>query len=285
MFSNIIFRFLVGSTIATFFSCNIYDPLDKPTNNAQLLSKARACFDQGDYGCAREYYGKLEDSEVARSEEAFVILDEQRSGITALAQAVGISKGDAAGSVITVMTEAVANGAGSTRRSELARAYLKITQISNSELKGFVRFSAALAIAASVLAEETEIQQDLNFAKADLFSSSGNQTTCEAAGAGACAATAECSKAGSVISNSAHSGEDFATDPSQVTAALAGSPSIFQVIYAVDAMVTGLSEMGVSSGTSFQIVSQLSAIISGLGAGAAGERCFRYALTTNGVGR
>ena len=49
---------------------NIFDPLDSPSGEAQLLSAARACFDDGDFACAREFYGKLGSNEDAIAELA-----------------------------------------------------------------------------------------------------------------------------------------------------------------------------------------------------------------------
>ena len=36
------------SLLAAASGCNLFDPLDSPTSDAQLISAARACFDRGD---------------------------------------------------------------------------------------------------------------------------------------------------------------------------------------------------------------------------------------------
>ncbi|MBI3534419.1 MAG: hypothetical protein HY072_02890, partial [Deltaproteobacteria bacterium] len=61
-------------------SCpNVFDPIDNPSGDAQLLSAARACFDKGDLACAKDNYGKITgttDAEYAAAETAFTILEE-----------------------------------------------------------------------------------------------------------------------------------------------------------------------------------------------------------------
>lgn len=260
----------------TAFGCvNVFNPFDSPHGDAQILSKARACFDQGDYGCALEYYGKLAGNEEARAEEAFVILDQERSGISALVQAVGLKSGDSVGNILTTMVEKVYSGANFTRRNNLATAYAKVGSITNQTLRGFVRFTTAFALAADILAEETDVQVNGTFEKTDYLDTPGSCS------AGSCAAGASCSD----TSTNFTVGTDtpFITTPSDVTASMSadGNPTWFMFLNAIKAAGQGLTEMGVSTGSSFDLINSLTAIAVSTNSG----NCMRAALLSVEVGR
>src|SRR5205809_424094 len=88
-------------------SCiNLFDPIDNPSGEGQLLSAARAAFDKGDMATARELYGKA-GGETALSETIFLDLDGCGADIGALASALSKAS-DASGTpgiMINVMAE------------------------------------------------------------------------------------------------------------------------------------------------------------------------------------
>lgn len=267
---------LVFTYSLTAFGCvNVFAPFDSPQGDAQILSKARACFDQGDYACALDYYGRLAGNEEARAEEAFVILDQEGSGISALVQAVGLKSGESVGSILTTMVEKVYSGASSTRRNHLATAYTKVGLITNQTLRGFVRFTTAFALAADLLAEETDVQVNGTFEKADYLDTSGS---CSAS---SCAVGASCSD----TSTNFTVGTDtpFITTPSDVTASMSAdaNPTWFMFLNAIKAAGTGLTEMGVATGSSFDLINSLTAIAVSTNSG----NCMRAALLSVNVGR
>src|SRR3954469_7732827 len=74
---------------------NVFDPFDNPTTDTQLISAARACFDRGDIACAKENYEKLSanNADIAASETAFAMLDENGAGMASFIQAFGSGGG------------------------------------------------------------------------------------------------------------------------------------------------------------------------------------------------
>ncbi|MEK6706024.1 MAG: hypothetical protein AABZ06_09560, partial [Bdellovibrionota bacterium] len=152
---------LVGSILAAFQfnACNIFDPVDNPSGDIQNLSAARACFDQGDFECATEHYGKLSSSysEIASSELAFKILDENGATMGAFMSSFG--KGlSGLGPALTKLTSSLysAGGpAGVAKRLAIFNAFKQIDNIPNNiELRGMVRFVTATVMAAELLAED-----------------------------------------------------------------------------------------------------------------------------------
>jgi hypothetical protein len=135
-------------------ACNVFDPLDSPTGDAQLLSAARAAFDEGQLDRALEYYGKLsaDQAETRAAEEAFVLLDQNDAGIGALMTAIGDKP--ELGAVITRLANSMAAaGATTAKRDNLFAALRKVNDIpSNAQLRGLVRFASGLALVAQTLA-------------------------------------------------------------------------------------------------------------------------------------
>lgn len=170
----IVVAVLAASALTT--GCNLYDPIDNPSGDAQLLSAARACFDQGQFDCALEYYGKMSGSnaDVVAAETAFVQLDKAGAGMGALMKAVGNGSSGGA-SALTSLAGELAVGAGSAKRLELLAAYNQIAKIQSVPLKGLVRFVSSLAIAATILGEETHGRALLQ--KTDLLSNATSCTT------------------------------------------------------------------------------------------------------------
>lgn len=130
---------------------NIFDPVDNPSNMAQYLSAARACFDKGDLGCAREYYGKMGAShEVATLESAFVSLEGVGAGMEAFIRSFGDGSG---GNGLTKLANALSSGAGTSKRDTIFQAYRSVASLSDPALRGFGKFITALTLAAELLAE------------------------------------------------------------------------------------------------------------------------------------
>jgi hypothetical protein len=132
--------------------CNVFDPLDSPDGDAQLLSAARACLDQGDFACALEHYQKISDDQkdVRASEEAYTILAQHNVGFGAMASAFGSNPN---GVGLTSLASSITPGAGEARRLALYEAYRKHQVIAQPSLKHLVRFLGATALAAEILAE------------------------------------------------------------------------------------------------------------------------------------
>ncbi len=166
----------VGST-----SCNLLGFLDVPNTEAQYLSRARACLDKADYVCALEYYQKLSDNviDIRESELAFLELDQNGADIGTFIRSM--RNGGGAPS-INLMANALASGAGETRRLAFYEAYMRIASISSMELRGLVRLIAATALLAELLAESAV---DVQFDQADLVTDNaacyagGGPPTCD----------------------------------------------------------------------------------------------------------
>lgn len=267
---------VLGLTIPLFFQgcINIFDPIDSPSNDAQLLSAARACFDEGDFSCAREYYGKLANNEDAKAELAFVKLDEVGAGIGSFVRALDAASGSSAGMILTVLAEQMAPFAGSSARASLLSAYQASLTISNTELKGFVQFMAGIAIAAEILAELDGAQTDKILQReTDIVA---NSAGCRALAAGACA-NALCAN------TSAYTWSGTGTD---LNAAGSLSKNWDTLHGAISAASTGLTNMNVTNSTS-QSVALATNLLNLLGTLVADARCMQWALvsTSIGVGR
>ncbi len=140
-------------------SCNLFDPLDSPSGDEQLLSAARACFDVGDFDCAKKYYLELETTtyaDIALAEGAFVLLDQSGAGMGNFYFA--FAKPDGGKSLTKLATKLIQGGHGTSddraRMYEAFRQNLKITD--GSPTQGFVQFVSAVSLAAQLLAEDAK---------------------------------------------------------------------------------------------------------------------------------
>ncbi len=135
-----------------FTSCNVFEAFDSPGDDEQILSEARACFDQGDIACAKKMYGKLSSAkaDVAGSELAFALLD--NAGVTMSVFMTAIPAGQG-GKGVTKMAELIAPGSKSKRQT-IFEAYKASTTIVSKELRGLIRFLASFALVAEILAEQ-----------------------------------------------------------------------------------------------------------------------------------
>jgi hypothetical protein len=165
--------------------CNLWGGLDGPSGDAQILSAARAAFDQGDYQLAIQLYGELSsaNADVGLSETAYADLTQAGASMQAYAGAFG--KGDTAiGPAITSFAEGILKvGSGQATRVAIWQAFNKQQNIANPQLKALVRFLGSLSFAAEILAEtsvdgSTITTADLNNGRVSIsataFPSSGN---------------------------------------------------------------------------------------------------------------
>tara|TARA_Y100000590_G_scaffold263124_1_gene295239 strand:- start:769 stop:1527 length:759 start_codon:yes stop_codon:yes gene_type:complete len=159
--------------------------MDSPSGNEQILSKAKACFDEGDFDCAREYYAKLssEYSDIKESESAFLILDEQGIDMGVFMTAFG--SGGSGKGVTQIANRLALLGANTTKRASIYEAYLKVGIISDRATRGLVRFVTGIALLAEVLAEQAGGNSNLD--QTDLITS-GTLTACKASTSVTCAA-------------------------------------------------------------------------------------------------
>jgi hypothetical protein len=185
-------------------ACNVFAPFDNPTSDTQLLSAARACFDQGDLPCAKEYYSRVSsaNSDSANSERILATLSEQGATMSALIEFVG---NQANGRALTRFAERLSSGSGETRRLAIYNAFKDHTLITNSSLKAFVKFVSALSLAAEILGEaansdgilhKTDLVADLTCSK-DLLTNNPATTACDAPAAG----NIEGSSTGDILTN------------------------------------------------------------------------------------
>jgi len=247
-------------------SCmNLYDPIDNPHSDDQLLSAARAAFDKGDYASAREYYGKLAGNQAALSESIFLDLDGCGADIGAFGSALanGI---DSAGLVLTIMGEKMAPAHSTACLATLLAAYKSSLTLTDANVRGFTGLLASLAIAGEVLAHNSNIQ-DGTLRKADFVVAS------------ACTVVANvpvCSGAGNCVVS------DGISNAAAVTLSSAGSITATwgTVQGAFSAAGTALSDMGISSGPTFQLINA-----AGLAGASNSNDNYRCALNAIGVGR
>ena len=149
------------AAVAGISACNIFDPFDSPTSDPQLLSAARACFDQGKFDCAADLYAKVSpaQADAVNSELAFQILDQNGAGMGEFMTAFGNGSGgsDVAGKGFTSLAGHMSNSggdAGETKRLAILSAFQKTQSISDPDTRAVVRFASAAAMIAEILAEQ-----------------------------------------------------------------------------------------------------------------------------------
>ncbi len=266
---------------------NVFDPVDAPTTDLQLKSAARGCLDRHDYACAADLYAKLAASsgncatdgtnqpcaDVANSELAFSILDQNGAGFGAVA--AGFGTGGASLSALNPIVRSVYGGAGLAKRHLLYTAYQKVALINNTSLKNLTRFLTAVALAAEFAAEGAA-DSDGVLRKTSL---ENTPTTCNSTTDlqlnGPCGAPAG-------VKFSATTGGSIVT--AEPTSTL--TYDLFNS--AINEAVTGLTGIGVSGG----FTSTLGAFNTVLGAGTNNVGIFttingnlyREILVTNGLG-
>ncbi|MEK7689913.1 MAG: hypothetical protein AAB425_02720, partial [Bdellovibrionota bacterium] len=193
---NVLVSAVAGVALLSAGGCNLFGTM-APTTDAQRLSVARACFDQGDYECAREYYTAITDTTVADeviAETALMTLDDAGVGLkmfgtlitsaagggsTSSSSASGGSSSSAAGGTGGMLTSiaAVIKDAGEAQRVKIFDAYKAADKISSTGLKGLVQFLASFALIGEILAEDAGVDGKPAFSADDMVVDS---TKCKA---------------------------------------------------------------------------------------------------------
>jgi hypothetical protein len=261
---SVLFSVLAVSALGFGLSAcvNMFDPIDNPSGDAQILSAARAAFDQGDMAEARELYGKLAGNQTAISESIFLDLDTCGANIGAFGSALANGT-DSAGSILTILGERMAPAHSAACFATLLAAY-KSSQntLTDPNVKGFTSFLAALAIAGEVLANNTNIQ-DGSLLKADFVLTSG----CSAA-------TSLCT--GTCIVSDGIS----AAAPVTLSAATTLTATWGTLQGALSAASSALSLMGINAGPAYSLINNAT-----LAAQSGDNGNYRCILHSLGVGR
>jgi hypothetical protein len=227
--------------LATTAGCNIFDPFDSPSGDAQLLSAARACFDQGDIACANEYYGQLSTTtlkDTALSEQAFAILDSQ--GVTmAVFLKVGLGGGMGPRAISALANELAKGSPGSTMREQIFQAFQKANSINEPTVKGFAKFITATSFLAELFAEAAvNAGGARTFEAADYVATPG---TCKAISSLATAVgSAACDPVATAFSNSSA----IPVELTELPSAPSGTPTVGLLRGAIDQVEQGLSAVG-----------------------------------------
>jgi hypothetical protein len=271
---------LAALALSTSAGCNLFGPIDSPSGDAQLISAARACFDQGDITCARELYAQVSanHADISASETAFAILDENGVDMGAFVAALASEGGTNAGSSLLtgLANRLVARAPNEASRLALYAAYEKVADIDNAPLRGLVRFVTSAALAAHMLAENAETAGDP--AVVDQEDLATNPSSCQSAGSGGCAASGGCAPPSGAIM--ALSGDAFdITD----TAPEGTNPTLEMFDAAVSQIAQAMSsdelgaggDLGGESGAFADAVAQ---------SPVAAENCFRFTLLEQGIG-
>jgi hypothetical protein len=254
---------LITALAGTSACVNIFKPFDSAKGDRQLLSAARAAFDRGDIGTARELYGKVSADESARSELVFVDLDSCGADIgafgTALSQGTSVT-----GKMVTVMAEKMnKHGVSPACFATLLAAFKRARTIVDPSLRGFTSFMTALAIAGEVLGSNNGIAANGILDQTDIYAT---PATCTQA-----AACAGCSKADGITAsgsvNLASAGTISATWGSFNGAILAATTAL------------GPTELNIATGPSATMVAAFNA------ADPTTDFTYRCILASIGVGR
>lgn len=240
---NRLFLTLVAAAaIAGSFACvNVFDPIDNPSGEGQLLSAARAAFDEGDIATARELYGKV-GTETATAELIFVDLDSCGADIGAFGSALSKAADNDAtpGIMLSTMGGKMYPAQSTACFATLLAAYQRARAITDVNLRGFASFLAAVAIAGEVFANNTGAS-DGTITKEDVFTT---PATCNVANG-----CAGCTKADGITAAAA-------VDLS-VAATITATYGTLQG--AIDGATTALGELGITSGPSTTLVAALNA--------------------------
>jgi len=264
---------VVCVSLTTSCSFNVFDPIDSPSGDAQLQSAARACLDEGDYECAARLYGEMSDgySDVANSEEAFLLLDQNGLGMTGIMEAIG-EDDSSGGQVINALVERIYKSGITTSREDIFKALIKANSINQNELRGLVRMMGSLALLAQLLHETKQNLTTENFLKTDIVSNAATCITGELAGclAGCTARLA----AGNYV--------DFDT-----ATELNGGPTLYMIQALVLQLDKALGSTELNGGGKFSsgTLSFAETLKSAEYGPDTSPGCYSYLLISNGLGR
>jgi hypothetical protein len=148
------FLLLFGSLLSL-TACNLYGGIDKPSGDAQHLSAARACLDNGDYDCAQTNYQALSSNEndVKISEEELTTLAQQNIfSISDLVSTLGSSRGNGSSLAQLAGVLAARGKTDGNTRVILQSTWASDGNIQNANLKAFSKFLVSYAMLNEVLA-------------------------------------------------------------------------------------------------------------------------------------
>ncbi|NDG83917.1 MAG: hypothetical protein EBX52_02640 [Proteobacteria bacterium] len=160
-------RFLIplfGLSALTFSACNLFGGLSKPSNDAQYLEAARACLDRGDFQCALDNYNALSNSENDRKISETSLTRLAQAKIFSFSDLIGsLGSGTGSGSTFVTMANDLAkrSAANESNRLLIKSLYNANAGITNSKLRAFSRFIAALSMMNEILAEVAGPDQTL----------------------------------------------------------------------------------------------------------------------------
>jgi hypothetical protein len=145
--------------LVTLSGCNFLSWMDSPSGDEQILSRARACFDKGDFECAYENYTTLETTslaDIAISEKAFAELDQEGAGMGPFM--TSFYNGSGGPGITKLANRILSYGAGPSiaRRVTMYQAYRRHLSITDPQIKGLVHFVASVSLMAEIMAEEAQ---------------------------------------------------------------------------------------------------------------------------------
>lgn len=257
--------------------CNVYRLFDVPSSDAQTISRARGCFDRGDYTCAAYHYSRASglSAETAKAENAFMILAQQGAGLSVIAAAAAAmtsaSGNSQGGKFITYLAKQFARNGSETKRLAIYSAYALSydAAVTTPALQALIRFVAGAALAAEILGETASASGA--FPQSDWVL---DPTTCSGANA-ACGAPAN-----NILAAGAAYGASPPLLDGTSEAFFAGTASLHMLNAALYSMVTALGTLGSSpvSGISSSFSDAAAAIVD------ADSPLYREGLLIKGIG-
>jgi hypothetical protein len=244
------FRFCIVFFAFAITGCNLYGGLDKPSGDEQILSSARACFDQGDYSCAAKLYSQLSDaaSDEATAEEVFLVLNQSGATATALINAV-TSSGSNVGRILTQLANSLAPQASEQTRLNLFHAYQKNTSINNLRVRGLIRFLTSLTLMGEIFAENAD-PVTKKFTENSLVTNPTNcknaVTNCNNSVLTSCLTiSTSCVRPSTDKFERGNSLSPFSTAATDST--MSGAPKLYMILALLEEMQSGLTQMQSSS--------------------------------------
>lgn len=302
--SHLVLTLGLALTPVVLGGCNIFHTSSTPGSDDRILSRARACFDQGDMQCAKDNYAKLSTSSADEriTEETYLTMNELNVTWATFMEAFIPSGGSfKIGNFITKVGQKFATNAGEATRLTLFSAFKNTGDVSNERLRGLLRFLTSTLLMAEILAEDAT---DGNYTTADLVK---DPTSCanaakDSASASAtspyCALYTACNKpTGKKISTGTSIGTD--NDLTQATTAqMSGDPTLYMLFAAMVQVINGVNLISGSGSSSSSavlssavtFVNQFSSILLSSYTATAQDTvtstsfdspCFRYILQTS----
>lgn len=265
----------------SFTGClNVFSPLESPSGDLQLLSKARACFDDGDLACALKYYQMLSPAygDIQQSEQAFLTLDQNGAGMKVFITAFGSGQG---GPGATAFASSMSSsGASSTIRGNIESAFLMSNNIGSANLAALVQFVSAAAMLGEVLGETAGSTGSLLQSQI-----AANPTACAADTSITCLADANCDSGTGGLANGTGT---ITTLTTQTVASIQSAGLTLDLLYAAASdATTALATLGATGKFQADLQTFTTAItaVGGLGGlGGTPNRCLRNVLLTSKVG-